>query len=389
MATHTSIYEQTNAVTETLKRIANAAWHLTQGAILLYGVGLSLYVLVFATLGERWPWIAFGLVLAGGVQALIGLCHFLDFSGQGGGSFDGLWAGLGRMGSRFCKTGVRLLVEEPHAGRQDRSILLGLVEAAQIMLQGFHQGGIGQQFGRYFEKLFSLLQKQAFRKGDVLAAMEIGQKYGHVKRIAPPLVLGPLAQFLGQPTVVSHLPVAERQVQLPGDPVQAGQYGGNVHRLPGEKVLQGSALLRRFGMQGKRRPGNGDVKVRFESFNTPGTEVAPRSDVVGEDFHGGGLIFRFCFHAGLHDLDEIIAIQSLKTGALFRFSLEGGAILAEAGADDRDHMPEMPAAPTEAAGEPHSNVRPMPQRPAPRPPVFGDQPAAGDPPLRAVKPELD
>ena len=58
-------------------------------------------------------------------------------------------------------------------------------------------------------------------------------------------------------------------------------------------------------------------------------------------------------------------------------------------ADDLDHMPEMPAAPTEPAGEPHSNVRPMPQRPAPRPPVFGDQPAAGDPPLRAVKPELD
>lgn len=58
-------------------------------------------------------------------------------------------------------------------------------------------------------------------------------------------------------------------------------------------------------------------------------------------------------------------------------------------ADDLNHMPEMPAAPTEAAGEPHSNVRPMPQRPAPRPPVFGDQPAAGDPPVRAVKPELD
>ncbi|WP_319526630.1 hypothetical protein [uncultured Desulfosarcina sp.] len=37
-------------------------------------------------------------------------------------------------------------------------------------------------------------------------------------------------------------------------------------------------------MQGKRRPGDSDVKVRFELFNTPGTEVAPGSDVVGEDF---------------------------------------------------------------------------------------------------------
>ncbi len=39
-----------------------------------------------------------------------------------------------------------------------------------------------------------------------------------------------------------------------------------------------------------------------------------------------------------HDLDEIVAIQSLKTGELFRFSLEGGAILAQAGADDRTAM---------------------------------------------------
>jgi hypothetical protein len=37
-------------------------------------------------------------------------------------------------------------------------------------------------------------------------------------------------------------------------------------------------------MQGKRPPGDGDVKIDFELFNTPGTEVAPRSDVVGEDF---------------------------------------------------------------------------------------------------------
>jgi flagellar protein FliO/FliZ len=59
-------------------------------------------------------------------------------------------------------------------------------------------------------------------------------------------------------------------------------------------------------------------------------------------------------------------------------------------AEDLDHLPDMPGGqPADLAAEPHSNVRPMPQRQAPRPPVFGDQPASGEPPLRAVKPELD
>ena len=37
-------------------------------------------------------------------------------------------------------------------------------------------------------------------------------------------------------------------------------------------------------MQGKVHPADGDVECLFQSFNTPGTEVAPGSDVVAEDF---------------------------------------------------------------------------------------------------------
>ena len=37
-------------------------------------------------------------------------------------------------------------------------------------------------------------------------------------------------------------------------------------------------------------------------------------------------------------IDEVVAIQSLKTGALFRFSLEAGAILAEVGEEHRGAM---------------------------------------------------
>ncbi len=40
-------------------RLLRAVWHVLQVSILLYGVGMSAYVLTFAALGERWPWIAF------------------------------------------------------------------------------------------------------------------------------------------------------------------------------------------------------------------------------------------------------------------------------------------------------------------------------------------
>lgn len=40
-------------------RMIRAAWHLLQAGIVLYGGGVSVYVLLHLTVGERWPWIAF------------------------------------------------------------------------------------------------------------------------------------------------------------------------------------------------------------------------------------------------------------------------------------------------------------------------------------------
>jgi len=62
-------------------------------------------------------------------------------------------------------------------------------------------------------------------------------------------------------------------------------------------------------------------------------------------------------------------------------------------ADDMDNLPGL-AEPRHVEPAPgpaalSGNVRPMAPRPAPRPPVFGDQPTAGEPTLRAVKPEND
>jgi flagellar protein FliO/FliZ len=62
-------------------------------------------------------------------------------------------------------------------------------------------------------------------------------------------------------------------------------------------------------------------------------------------------------------------------------------------AEDMDDMPGLaeprPAEPAAPPAAQSGNVRPMAPRPAPRPPVFGEQPAAGEPTLRAVKPEDD
>jgi hypothetical protein len=41
-------------------------------------------------------------------------------------------------------------------------------------------------------------------------------------------------------------------------------------------------------MQWKRNPSNLDFMLLLEFFNTPGNEVAPWSDVIGEDFDNDG-----------------------------------------------------------------------------------------------------
>ena len=46
-------------------------------------------------------------------------------------------------------------------------------------------------------------------------------------------------------------------------------------------------------MQGKGDPLDPDTVFSFELFNTPGTEVAPGSDVVGEDLQHQGLFHGF------------------------------------------------------------------------------------------------
>lgn len=94
--------------------------------------------------------------------------------------------------------------------------------------------------------------------------------------------------------------------------------------------------------------GDGLLTVAFEIVADPATHAdgAVRADLALElaraaghnGMVGGQMLDLAAEQKQSHDLDEIIAIQSLKTGALFRFSLEGGAILAQAGSSDRAAM---------------------------------------------------
>jgi len=71
--------------------------------------------------------------------------------------------------------------------------------------------------------------------------------------------------------------------------LQSGHHGRDVDRLPAEKLFERLSFRRRFRVEGKGDPLDLDPVFLFELFNTPGTEVAPGSDVIGENFHYEGL----------------------------------------------------------------------------------------------------
>ena len=56
-----------------------------------------------------------------------------------------------------------------------------------------------------------------------------------------------------------------------------------------EEFFQRNTLGGRFRVQRKMHPFNLNIEVCPEFFNTHGTEIAPGSDVVGEDVQGDGL----------------------------------------------------------------------------------------------------
>jgi hypothetical protein len=68
-----------------------------------------------------------------------------------------------------------------------------------------------------------------------------------------------------------------------------GQHIVNVDGPAGKEVFEGSAFFRGFRMEGKGRPVEVNVEFLLQSFNTPGNEIAPGSDVVGKNFQNSAI----------------------------------------------------------------------------------------------------
>jgi len=80
-------------------------------------------------------------------------------------------------------------------------------------------------------------------------------------------------------------------------------------------------------MQGEGRPLDADVKFLLCSFNTPGNEVAPRSDIIGEYFqdrrHGitfssrlfRGLVFNNSHSCHAWQTGRVITLEMMETAS--------------------------------------------------------------------------
>ncbi|MCP5083317.1 MAG: polyprenyl synthetase family protein [Alphaproteobacteria bacterium] len=94
--------------------------------------------------------------------------------------------------------------------------------------------------------------------------------------------------------------------------------------------------------------GDGLLTFAFEILAHPDTHPDPvvRSKLVSElaiasgpaGMVGGQMLDLEAEARESHDLDEIITLQGMKTGALFRFACESGALLAQAGDAERSAL---------------------------------------------------
>jgi hypothetical protein len=83
----------------------------------------------------------------------------------------------------------------------------------------------------------------------------------------------------------------------------------DIHIPAGKELLYRDPLLGNFRVEGERPPLNGNLKILSQLINTPGTEIAPRSDIIGEYFqkdwlgHGFSPASNRYFHSVLRQED--------------------------------------------------------------------------------------
>jgi hypothetical protein len=83
--------------------------------------------------------------------------------------------------------------------------------------------------------------------------------------------------------------LSEGQATRVGDPLKVLQQRWDVNPAACEQFLQRQSVFRRCRMQWKGYPFDFNLVLLPEPVNTPGNEVAPRSNVIGKDLEDDGL----------------------------------------------------------------------------------------------------
>lgn len=116
---------------------------------------------------------------------------------------------------------------------------------------------------------------------DVNSVDKIGAIERIMNGIATGLCVSPRAQFLSEPTIIGMGALTVGKPSFRHETFEPLAYWLNVSTR--EHLSQRAPFGWRVWMQGKVNPLNFDRVVRFQLFNTHGTEVTPGSDVIGED----------------------------------------------------------------------------------------------------------
>lgn len=98
----------------------------------------------------------------------------------------------------------------------------------------------------------------------------------------------PFREFLGQAAVVGMSAAIVRQDFGVHQTLHARMHGFKIHSSSREQILQRAAFSRCVGVKREVHPLHVDIEIPLQPFNTPGTDIAPGSDEVGEYFEFDG-----------------------------------------------------------------------------------------------------
>ena len=126
--------------------------------------------------------------------------------------------------------------------------------------------------------------QQDVLRGKIQAIDKVRLKQLVMNRPATRLSIRPCRQLLSEAAVVSVSPFPVWQPFVSHQSGHALLSGRYVNVPSGEEFFERQSFIRRLRVQRKMPKPNLDIIDSLESFNTDRTEIAPRSDVVREDF---------------------------------------------------------------------------------------------------------